>query len=397
MADTSYDPQLVERKWQQRWEERGTNRTDLAGARRPFYNLMMFPYPSAEGLHVGNVFAFTGADIYGRFRRLRGDDVFEPLGFDAFGIHSENFALKMGIHPAELIPRNIVRFRQQLQRIGLMVDWRYELSTTDPAYYKWTQWVFLQLFKAGLAFKKRGAVNWCPSCKTVLANEQVINGFCERHPEVKVEQRVLDQWYFAITRYCDRLLDHLAGLDWSESTRLLQANWIGRSEGAELVFETPGGQRITVFTTRPDTLYGATYMVLAPEHPVVDGVTTHERRAEVNAYKREVAAKDLVSRKVGEKEKSGVFTGAYARNPATGQSVPIWIADYVLMDYGTGAIMAVPGHDERDFEFASTFHLPIVRVIAPSLMIKPCARNFVNGSSKSSSPWSCSTIVMNRE
>lgn len=364
MADTSYDPQAVERKWQHRWEERGTNRTDLAGATRPFYNLMMFPYPSAEGLHVGNVFAFTGADIYGRFRRLRGDDVFEPLGFDAFGIHSENFALKMGIHPAELIPRNIERFRTQLKRVGLMVDWRYELSTTDAAYYKWTQWVFLQLFKAGLAFKKRGAVNWCPACKTVLANEQVINGFCERHPDVKVEQRVLDQWYFAITRYCDRLLDHLATLDWSESTRLLQGNWIGRSEGAELIFETPGGQRITVFTTRPDTLYGATYMVLAPEHPVVDVVTTHEQRAEVNAYKREVAAKDLVSRKVGEKEKSGVFTGAYARNPATGASVPIWIADYVLMEYGTGAIMAVPGHDDRDFAFATRYQLPIVRVVA---------------------------------
>jgi leucyl-tRNA synthetase len=364
MADTTYDPQLVERKWQQRWEERGTNRTDLAGARQPFYNLMMFPYPSAEGLHVGNVFAFTGADIYGRFRRLRGDDVFQPLGFDAFGIHSENFALKMGIHPAELIPRNIERFRTQLRRVGLMVDWRYELSTTDPAYYKWTQWVFLQLFKAGLAFKKRGAVNWCPSCKTVLANEQVINGFCERHPEVKVEQRVLDQWYFGITRYCDRLLDRLATLDWSESTRLLQANWIGRSEGAELVFETPCKKNILVFTTRPDTVFGATYLVLAPEHPMVEACVTAEQRAVVAGYTRQTAAKDLVSRKVGDKEKTGVFTGAYARNPATGESVPIWVADYVLMEYGTGAIMAVPGHDERDFAFATTYALPIVRVVA---------------------------------
>jgi leucyl-tRNA synthetase len=364
MADTSYDPQQVERKWQQRWEERGTNRTDLVGARQPFYNLMMFPYPSAEGLHVGNVFAFTGADIYGRFRRLRGDDVFQPLGFDAFGIHSENFALKMGIHPAELIPRNIERFRTQLKRIGLMVDWRYELSTTDPAYYRWTQWVFLQLFKAGLAFKKRGAVNWCPSCKTVLANEQVINGFCERHPDVKVEQRVLDQWYFGITRYCDRLLDHLATLDWSESTRLLQANWIGRSEGAELVFETPCKKNILVFTTRPDTVFGATYLVLAPEHPMVEACVTAEQRADVAAYTRQTAAKDLVSRKVGDKEKTGVFTGAYARNPATGENVPIWVADYVLMEYGTGAIMAVPGHDERDFAFATKYALPIVRVVA---------------------------------
>ena len=361
---TAYDPQTVEKKWQERWEERGTNRTDLQGAERPFYNLMMFPYPSAEGLHVGNVFAFTGADIYGRFRRLQGDDVFEPLGFDAFGIHSENFALKMGIHPAELIPKNIARFTQQLKRIALMVDWRYSVDTTDPSYYKWTQWVFLQLYKAGLAFRKRGAVNWCPKCKTVLANEQVINGYCERHPDTKVEQRVLEQWFFGITKYTERLLDHLKDLDWSESTRLLQTNWIGRSDGAELVFETPGGARITVFTTRPDTLFGATYMVLAPEHPLVDQITTAEQKAEVNAYKREVAGKDLVSRKVGEKEKTGVFTGAYARNPANGASVPIWIADYVLMEYGTGAIMAVPGHDERDFDFATRYQLPIVRVVA---------------------------------
>ncbi len=360
----AYDPGGVEAKWQERWEQRGTNRTDLAGATRPFYNLMMFPYPSAEGLHVGNVFAFTGADIYGRYRRLTGDDVFEPLGFDAFGIHSENFALKMGIHPGELIPRNIERFRRQLRRVGLMVDWRCEVSTTDPAYYKWTQWIFLQLLKAGLAYRKRGAVNWCPACKTVLANEQVINGFCERHPDVKVEQRVLEQWFFRITRYTDRLLANLETLDWSASTRLLQTNWIGRSEGAELVFATPGAQRITVFTTRPDTLFGATYMVLAPEHPLVDAITTAEQRSEVRAYQRAVAKQDLVARKVGDREKTGVFTGAYARNPATGHSIPVWVADYVLMEYGTGAIMAVPGHDERDFTFATRFGLPIVRVIA---------------------------------
>ena len=361
---TTYDPQLVERKWQQRWEERGTNRADLEGAARPFYNLMMFPYPSAEGLHVGNVFAFTGADIYGRFRRLRGDDVFQPMGYDAFGIHSENYALKVGVHPAELIPKNIARFGQQLRRVGLMFDWRYQVDTTDPSYYKWTQWVFLQLHKAGLAFKKRGAVNWCPKCKTVLANEQVVGGYCERHPDTRVEQRVLDQWYFGITKYTERLLDHLKDLDWSESTRLLQANWIGRSDGAELIFATPGGAKITVFTTRPDTVFGATYMVLAPEHPLVDQLTTAEQQAAVHAYQREVAAKDIVSRKVGEKEKTGVFTGAYARNPANGASVPIWIADYVLMEYGTGAIMAVPAHDDRDYEFAKKYRLPIPRVVA---------------------------------
>jgi leucyl-tRNA synthetase len=360
---SAYDPEAVERKWQARWEERGTNLTDLLGARRPFYNLMMFPYPSAEGLHVGNVFAFIGADIHGRFRRLMGDDVFEPLGFDAFGIHSENYALKLGVHPAELIPRNIARFRQQLKRVGLMVDWRYELSTTDPAYYKWTQWIFLQLYRAGLAYRKRAAVNWCPRDKTVLANEQVIAGRCERC-EAQVEQRFLDQWFFAITRYAERLLDHLRTLDWSESTQLLQTNWVGRSEGTELVFETPGGRRIAVFTTRPDTLFGATYLVLAPEHPLVSELTTAERQAEVSAYRRRVASLDLVSRKVGDKEKSGVFVGSYARNPGTGESVPIWIADYVLMEYGTGAIMGVPGHDERDFDFARRHGLPVVRVIA---------------------------------
>jgi leucyl-tRNA synthetase len=360
----SYDPLVVERKWQQRWEERGTNRTDLAGAQRPFFNLMMFPYPSAEGLHVGNVFAFIGADIHGRFRRLQGYDVFEPLGFDAFGIHSENYALKVGIHPAELIPRNVARFRTQLRRIGLMVDWRYEVNTTDPAYYKWTQWIFLQLHRAGLAVRKRAAVNWCPACKTVLANEQVVGGYCERHPDVKVEQRVLEQWFFTITKYTERLLGNLASIDWSQSTRLLQTNWIGRSEGAELAFVTPGGRRITVFTTRPDTVFGATYLVLAPEHPLVNDLTTAEQRADVKAYQRAVAGRDVVSRKIGEREKTGVFMGAYARNPATGESVPIWTADYVLMEYGTGAIMAVPAHDQRDFEFATTFKLPIVRVVA---------------------------------
>ena len=360
----AYDPQAVERKWQARWDERGTNRVDLAGATRPYYNLMMFPYPSAEGLHVGNLYAFTGADIHARFQRLRGHTVFEPMGFDAFGIHSENYALKVGIHPAELIPRNIATFERQLRRAGLMVDWRYAVSTTDPAYYKWTQWVFLQLLKAGLAVKKRAAVNWCPACKTVLANEQVVGGYCERHPETMVEQRTLEQWFFTITKYAGRLLDNLAGLNWSDSTRTAQTNWIGRSEGADLVFETPGGERITVFTTRPDTLCGATYVVLAPEHPLVDALATAECRADVNAYRSKAAAVDLVTRRVGDKEKTGVFTGAYARNPATGASVPIWIADYVLMEYGTGAIMAVPGHDERDFAFATTFALPIVRVIA---------------------------------
>jgi leucyl-tRNA synthetase len=359
----SYDPAAIEAKWQAHWAERHTNEPDLDRAARPFYNLMMFPYPSAEGLHVGNMFAFTGADIYGRFKRVQGYDVFEPMGFDAFGIHSENYALTIGTNPAKLIPQNIATFRRQLRRFGGMYDWRHELSTTDPAYYKWTQWLFLQLYKAGLAYKKRAAVNWCPKDKTVLANEQVIDGRCERC-DTPVEQRFLDQWFFRITNYAERLLENLRNLDWSSSTVLLQKNWIGRSEGADLIFETPSGKKITVFTTRPDTVFGATYLVLAPEHPLVDELTAVEQRSAVKAYQRGVQSKDIVSRRVGDKTKTGVFIGSYARNPATGDAIPIWIADYVLMEYGTGAIMAVPAHDKRDFEFATQFKLPIRQVVA---------------------------------
>jgi leucyl-tRNA synthetase len=379
-----YDPAAIERRWQERWEERGTNHTDLAAGVRPFYALMMFPYPSAEGLHVGNLFAFTGNDIFGRFQRLQGHSVFEPLGFDAFGIHSENFALKQGVHPADLIPQNIDNFRRQLKRSGLMVDWRHELSTTDPSYYKWTQWVFLELYKRGLAYKKRAAVNWCPVDKTVLANEQVIAGECERCG-AKVEQRFLEQWFFRITDYAARLLGNLDWLDWSDSTKQAQRNWLGKSEGAEVTFRVQDLEElagaitaaagmtgeytaqtidIRVFTTRPDTIFGATYLVLAPEHPLVEALTTDEQRSDVRTYVANAAKQDIVTRKVT-KDKTGVFTGAYAINPATQQPIPVWIADYVLMEYGTGAIMAVPGHDERDFEFASTFDLPIVRVVAP--------------------------------
>ena len=381
----AWRPGEVEEKWQRIWEERGTNLhsdDDLRTARRPFYNLMMFPYPSAEGLHVGNMYAFTGADIHGRWRRMKGDDVFQPIGFDAFGIHSENFALKVGTHPMELIPKNVANFTRQLRRIGAMYDWNHTVDTTDPGYYRWTQWLFVQLFRQGLAEKREAPVNWCPSCKTVLANEQVIAGACERCG-TPVEQRVLSQWFFRITKYAQRLLDNLQWIDWSESTKRAQENWIGRSDGADLHFPVARTKvaadrhapatlhtdrhRVTVFTTRPDTVYGATFMVLAPEHPIVDIVTTDERRAEVEAYRASVAAMDLVTRKKTDKAKTGVFTGGYCVNPATGQDVPVWIADYVLMEYGTGAIMAVPGHDERDLEFAHQFGLPIVRVIAPSV------------------------------
>ncbi|MDQ6635470.1 MAG: leucine--tRNA ligase, partial [Gemmatimonadota bacterium] len=377
-----YDPAAIERKWQARWATSGANHTDLHSGARPFYALMMFPYPSAEGLHVGNLFAFTGNDIYGRFQRLQGHTVFQPFGFDAFGIHSENFAIKVGLHPAELIPRNIDNFRRQVQRTGLMVDWRHELSTTDPGYYKWTQWVFLQLYKQGLAYKKKAAVNWCPFDKTVLANEQVVGGACERCGTM-VEQRFLEQWFFRITDYARRLLENLDTLDWSESTKTAQRNWIGKSEGAEIIFPVldvmvygtstaavgmsgevmAAAPQVRVFTTRPDTIFGATYLVLAPEHPIVGQVTSDEQRDAVDAYVLQACKQDLVSRKTT-KDKSGVFTGAYATNPATGKPIEIWIADYVLMEYGTGAIMAVPGHDERDHEFARQYGLPIVQVVA---------------------------------
>ena len=387
-----YNPSEVEAKWQGRWDEQGTNAFTsdaLRTAEDPYYQLMMFPYPSAEGLHVGNIYAFTGADVHGRFHRLTGKRVFEPIGFDAFGIHSENFALKQGVHPMDLIPSNVANFTRQLRRIGGMFDWGHSVDTTDPDYYRWTQWIFIQLFNAGLAVRKEAPVNWCPSCMTVLANEQVISGRCERC-NTPVEQRRIAQWFFRITEYAQRLLDNLEDLDWSETTKKAQQNWIGRSEGAilrfpiqppeqvdevdppTLVLDHGSGEQdprvdksqIDVFTTRPDTVFGATYMVLSPEHPLVDEVTGEEQAGAVAAYREQAAAKDLVARQKVEKTKTGVHTGGYCLNPATGQPIPIWVADYVLMEYGTGAIMAVPGHDERDFDFAEAMGLPIVRVVA---------------------------------
>ena len=375
-ADRTYDPVAIEREWQARWERDGTNSftlDELRTAERPFFNLMMFPYPSAEGLHVGNIYAFAGADVHGRFKRMQGYDVFEPIGFDAFGIHSENFALKAGVHPMDLIPGNVANFTRQLRRMGGMFDWAHTVDTTDAEYYKWTQWLFLQLFKHGLAEQKEAPVNWCPSDMTVLANEQVIVGACERCG-TPVEQRFIRQWFMKITEYAGRLLDNLPHIDWSDTTRKAQRAWIRRSRGARIRFPVVTGAgtgedgadriEIPVFTTRPDTVFGATYMVLAPEHPMVDTVTTDARRAEVEAYCARTRAMDLVARQKVEKNKTGVFTGGYCINPATRESMPVWIADYVLMGYGTGAIMAVPGHDERDFDFATTYDLPIVRVVA---------------------------------
>ena len=376
-----YDPARVELKWRERWVQRKANSPDIAGGDRPYYALMMFPYPSAEGLHVGNLFAFTGNDIFARFQRLQGHTVFEPMGFDAFGIHSENYALKVGGHPMELIPKNVANFTRQLTTAGLMVDWTRTVDTTHPSYYRWTQWVFLQLFKRGLAHRKKAAVNWCPNDKTVLANEQVEGGKCERCGAL-VEQRALEQWFFRITEYAERLLGNLDALDWSATTKAAQRTWIGRSDGAEIRFRVlnpledagsaavhvtsevaSGIREVNVFTTRPDTIFGATYLVLAPEHPLLDEITGADQQSEVAAYRARSARQDLISRKTS-KEKTGVFTGAYGVNPATGEMIPVWTADYVLMEYGTGAIMAVPGHDERDFEFATKFGLPVERVVA---------------------------------
>jgi len=388
-----YTPRAVEEKWQKTWDERGTNRfsaEELRTAEDPFYNLMMFPYPSAEGLHVGNIYAFTGADVHGRFQRLTGKQVFEPIGFDAFGIHSENFALKRGINPMDLTPRNVANFTRQLRQIGGMFDWDHTVNTSEADYYRWTQWIFIQLFRAGLAERKEAPVNWCPSCMTVLANEQVEGGTCERC-DTPVEQRRIAQWFFRITEYAQRLLDNLKTLDWSETTLKAQENWIGRSEGAILRFPVlpegrgqwgdiapmPGDSArdlmadrpedtpvLSVFTTRPDTVFGATYMVLAPEHPLVGEITAPAQREAVEAYQAQAAQMDLVARQKADKTKTGVFTGAFCLNPATGHPIPVWIADYVLIEYGTGAIMAVPGHDQRDFEFARKFDLPIPRVVA---------------------------------
>ncbi len=360
----AYEHLAIERHWQEYWETHHSNTPDLDAAERPFYTLMMFPYPSAEGLHVGNVFAFTGVDIQGRFHRHRGFDVFEPIGFDAFGIHSENYAMKVGTHPMKLIPSNVANFTRQLKQMGLMVDWSREVSTTDPKYYKWTQWIFLKLYERGLAYRANAPVNWCPKCATVISDEQVIDGMCERHPDTRVEKKVMEQWFFRITDYAQELLDHLAWIDWSDIVRRAQINWIGRSEGALLRFPVPGSETpIEVFTTRPDTVFGATYMVLAPEHARVDALTSPERRAEVDAYREAARRKDSIERMDLSREKTGVFLGASAINPATGKEIPIWISDYVLTGYGTGAIMAVPAHDERDYEFATKFALPIIEVL----------------------------------
>jgi len=354
----------IEHKWQKYWEENKTYHVDLAKIDKKCYCLVMFPYPSADKLHLGHWFNYAPVDSWARFKRLNGFNVFQPMGFDAFGLPAENYAVKTGIHPQDTTDENIRFIRNQLKAIGAMYDWAYEINTSDPEYYKWTQWLFLQFYKHGMAYRDKAAVNWCPSCQTVLANEQVIDTRCERcHSQV--EKKYLTQWFLKITAYADKLLDGLEEIDWPEKTKLMQKNWIGKSYGADIDFilDTKEQQRISVFTTRPDTLFGATYLVLAPEHELIATITTPEQKSQVEEYVRKSATVSEIDRTSTLREKTGVFTGTYAINPVNNERIPIWIADYVLVTYGTGAIMAVPAHDERDFEFAKEFKLTIRKVI----------------------------------
>ena len=364
-----YAPRTIERAWQARWEQDDLYRTpDHLEGRPNRYHLTMFPYPSGD-LHVGNWFAMAPSDTLARYFRMRGWNVLFPMGFDAFGLPAENAALKGGLHPADWTRGNIERMRGQLKSMGATFDWSREVNTSAPEYYKWTQWWFTQLFKRGLAYRKYAAANWCPSCNTTLANEQVVDGRCERC-DTLVEQRAMNQWFFAITKYAEELL-HNEDLDWPEHVKTMQRNWIGRSEGAEAAFalEAPtadGTNEIRVFTTRPDTLHGVTFMVLAPEHPLVEQITTPAQQAEVRAYQERTSHATEIERLSTEREKTGAFTGAYCVNHLTGDRVPIWVADYVLASYGTGAVMAVPAHDQRDFEFAQRYGMPVKVVIAPT-------------------------------
>jgi leucyl-tRNA synthetase len=370
---SEYDFAGLEPRWQKYWAEHGTfaAREDAPGRARPkYYILDMFPYPSGEGLHIGHPVCYFPTDILARFKLSQGHNVLHPTGWDAFGLPTEQYAIKTGAHPADTTRKNIARFREQFRQLGFVYDWDREVNTSEPAYYRWTQWIFLQLFKHGLAYVDEKPVWFCPDLGTVLANEEILNtpeGPRSERGSFPVERRSLRQWVLRITAYADKLLAGLAGLDWPESTKKLQANWIGRSEGAEVRFALRDfpGESLTVFTTRPDTLFGATYMVVAPEHRLVDKITAPAQRAAVAQYRNAVAQKSDLERTELAKDKTGVFTGAYAINPVNGRAIPVWIADYVLATYGTGAIMAVPAHDERDFAFAKQFGLEIIPVIAP--------------------------------
>lgn len=359
-----FDHQAIEKKWQQHWLENKTFKTDTYSKKEKIYALDMFPYPSGAGLHVGHPVGYTATDVYSRMKRMEGFEVLHPMGWDAFGLPAEQYALDTGNSPAAFTLENIATYKRQIQSLGFSYDWDREINTTDPSYYKWTQWIFTKLYEKGLAYMDEVDVNWCPALGTVLANEEVIDGKSERgdHPVIK---KPMKQWMLKITKYADRLLDDLEELDWPESIKDMQRNWIGRSEGAEVTFTINGHDKeFTVFTTRPDTLFGATYAVLAPEHPFVNDIVSEEQQDAVEKYVNEIKNKSEIERTDLTKEKTGVFTGAYAINPVNNEKMPIWVADYVLITYGTGAIMAVPAHDERDYEFATSFDLPIVEVVA---------------------------------
>ncbi|MEZ4747298.1 MAG: leucine--tRNA ligase [Calditrichia bacterium] len=362
-----YDFRTIEQKWQAYWEGNKTFRTpeSFNPDQQKFYVLDMFPYPSGAGLHVGHPEGYTATDIIARYKRMNNVNVLHPMGWDAYGLPAEQYAIETGTHPAVTTQKNIDKFRSQLKALGFSYDWDRQVDTTDPNYYRWTQWIFLQLYKKGLAYIAEVPVNWCPALGTVLANEEVIDGKSERggHP---VYRRPMRQWMLKITEYAERLLEDLEGLDWPESTKEMQKNWIGKSEGAEVTFSVDGSEeKILIYTTRPDTLFGATYMVLAPEHELVDKLTTAGQHDAVVAYREAATRKSDLERTELQKQKSGVFTGGYAINPVNGSKIPVWIADYVLSTYGTGAIMAVPGQDERDWEFAEIYDLPIIRTVQP--------------------------------
>ncbi len=357
-----YNHREIEEKWRKEWAANPVNVND--GKKPKYYCLDMFPYPSGNGLHVGHWRGYVISDVWSRYKMLNGGHyIIHPMGWDAFGLPAENYAIKMGVHPAKSTAENVSNIKTQINQIAALYDWDMEVNTTDPEFYKWTQWIFVKMFKEGLAYEKEMPINWCPSCKTGLANEEVVNGKCERCGE-DVTKKNLKQWMLRITKYADRLLDDLDKLEWPEKVKKMQADWIGKSYGAEVDFPVDGkDEKIRVFTTRPDTLYGATFMVLAPEHALAGGLATAETKEAVDSYIFEASMKSNVDR-LQDKEKTGVFTGSYAINPMNGAKVPIWLSDYVLADYGTGAIMCVPAHDDRDFEFATKFNIPIVQVIA---------------------------------
>ncbi|MBP5648559.1 MAG: leucine--tRNA ligase [Clostridia bacterium] len=352
----------IERKWREKWEATKADSFNKENIANKKYVLEMFSYPSGANLHLGHWYNFGLTDVYARYLRMKGYEVFHPMGFDAFGLPAENYAIKTGIHPKKSTEKNIATMEVQLRNMGASFDWDYEIKTNEPEYYKWTQWLFLQLYKNGLAEEKLAPVNWCPSCNTVIANEQVVDRCCERCGST-VERKNLTQWFLKITKYAEELLSGLDTIDWPEKTKIMQRNWIGKSYGGEIEFALEKGGSFRVFTTRADTLFGCTYVVLAPEHALVDKITTPEQKEAVEAYKKQAAAQSEIDRTSTVKEKTGCFTGAYAINPINGRKVPVWVADYVLATYGTGAVMAVPAHDTRDFEFATKFGLQIERVV----------------------------------